>query len=47
MGFENSEDIHCQNSALIMTNGIIKVRQVVDIFDKIIFDSCMFISDSD
>ena len=38
--------IHCQNSALIMTNGIRKVRQGVDIFDKIILDSCNFISDS-
>ena len=38
--------IHCQNSALIMANGIRKVRQGVDIFDKRILDSCKFISDS-
>ena len=36
--------IHCQNSALKMTNGIRKVRQRVDIFDKIILYSCKFIS---
>ena len=34
MGFENSEDIHCQNSALIITNGIRKVRLGVDILTK-------------
>ena len=38
--------IHIQNSAIIMTNGIRKVRQGVDIFDKRILDSCKFISDS-
>ena len=38
--------IHCQNSALIMTNGIRKVRLGVDIFNKRILDSCKFISDS-
>ena len=38
--------IHCQNSALIMTNGIRKVRLGVDIIDKRILDSCKFISDS-
>ena len=38
--------IQCQNSAIIMTNGIRKVRQGVDIFDKRILDSCKFISDS-
>ena len=37
---------HCQNSALIMTNGIRKVRQGVDIFDKRILGSCKFLSDS-
>ena len=37
---------HCQNSAFKMTNGIRKFRQGVDIFDKRILDSCMFISDS-
>ena len=31
--------IHCQNSALIMTNGIGKVRLEVDIIDKRILDS--------
>ena len=36
--------IHCQISALIMTNEIRKIRQGVDIFDKIILDSCKFIS---
>ena len=34
MEFENSEDINCQNSALIMTNGIRKVKKGVDIFNK-------------
>ena len=34
MGFENSEEILCQNSALIIKNGIRKVRKGVDIFDK-------------
>jgi len=29
-----------------MTNGIRKVRQGVDIFDKRILDSCKFISES-
>ena len=38
--------IHCQNSTLIMTNGIRKVRQGVDIFDKRILDSFMLILDS-
>ena len=33
-GFENSEDIHCQNSALKMTNGKKKVRIGVDILTK-------------
>ena len=53
---DNSEDpvsefrililrIQCRNSVLIMTNGIRKVRQGVDIFDKRILDSCKFISD--
>ena len=37
---------HCQNFALIMTNGIRKIRQGVDIFDKRILDSCKFIMDS-
>ena len=32
-GFENSEDEHCQISALKMTNGIRKVRNGVDIID--------------
>ena len=32
--------IHCQNSTIIMTNGIRKVSQGVDIFDKRILDSC-------
>ena len=36
---------HCQNSALIMTKGIRKVRLGVDTFDKRILDSCKFISD--
>ena len=31
---------HCQNTAIIMTNRIRKVRQGVDFFDKIILDSC-------
>ena len=39
-GFENSEDIHCQISALKMTNGIRKVRIGVDIIDKRILNSC-------
>ena len=34
MGFENSDEIHGQNSALIIKNGIKKVRKGVDIFDK-------------
>ena len=38
--------IHCQNSALTMTNGIRKVRQGVEIFDKRNLDSCKFILDS-
>ena len=38
---------HCQNSALIMTNGIRKVRLEVDIFDKRILDSCKFTSASE
>ena len=38
--------IHIQNSAIIMTNGIRKVWQGVDIFEKRILDSCKFISDS-
>ena len=37
--------IHSQTSAIIMTNGIRKVRQGMDIFDKRILDSCKFISD--
>ena len=37
---------NCQNSTLKMTNGIRKVRQEVDIFDKRILDFCEFISDS-
>ena len=45
-GFKNSEDIHCQNSALKMTNGIRNVRLAVDIFDKRILDSFKFISDT-
>ena len=45
-GFENSEDIHCQNSTLKMTNGIRKIRLGVDIFDKRILESCKFISDT-
>ena len=45
-GFENSEDINCQNSALKMTNGIRNVRLAVDIFDKRILDSFKFISDT-
>ena len=32
--------IHCQNFAIIMANGIRKVRQEVDIFDKQSLDSC-------
>ena len=35
----------CQNSALIMTNGISKVRKGVDISNKINIDSCKFISE--
>ena len=35
--------IHCQNSAVIMTNGIRKVRQGLDIFNKRILNSCKFI----
>ena len=38
--------IYFQNSALIMTNGIRKVRKRVDIFDKRILDFCKFILDS-
>ena len=38
--------IHCQNSALIMTNGIRQGRLGVDIFDKRNLDSCKFISDT-
>ena len=38
--------IHCQNSALIMTNGIRKVRLGVDIFDKRTLDFSKFISDT-
>ena len=38
--------INCQNLTLIMTNGIRKVREGVNIFDKRILDSCKFISDS-
>ena len=45
-GFENSEDINCQNSALKVTNGIRKVRLGMDIFDKRILDSCKFILDT-
>ena len=37
--------IQCRNSVMIITNGIRKVRQGVDIFDKRILDSCNFISD--
>ena len=33
-GFENSEDINCQNLTFIMKNGIRKVRNGVDIFEK-------------
>ena len=33
-GLENSENINCQNSVLIITNGIRKVRKGVDIFDR-------------
>ena len=32
--------INCQNFAIIMANGIRKVRQEVDIFDKQSLDSC-------
>jgi len=45
-GFENSEDIHCQNSVLIMTNEITKFRLGGDIFDQRILDSCKFILDT-
>ena len=38
--------IFCQNFALIMTNGIKKIRLGVDIFDKRILDSCTLFSDS-
>ena len=38
--------IHCQNSALIMTNRIRKGRQGVEIFDKRNLDSCKLILDS-
>ena len=38
--------IHSQNFAIIMTNGIRKVRQGVDIFNKRNLDSCKFISDN-
>ena len=38
--------IDCQNSMLIMTNGIRKVKLGVDIIDKRILDSCKFILDS-
>ena len=38
--------INCQNLTLIKTNGIRKVREGVNIFDKRILDSCKFISDS-
>ena len=38
--------IYCQNSALIMTNWIKKVRLGVDIFYKRILDSYKFISNS-
>ena len=45
-GFENSEDINCQNFALKMTNGKRNVRLGVDIFDKRILDFCKFILDT-
>ena len=32
--------IHCQNPAILITNGIRKVRQAVDILDKRILDFC-------
>ena len=32
--------IHCQSSAIIMINGIRKVKQGVDIFDKRMLDYC-------
>ena len=35
--------IHCQNSAFIMTNGIGNFRQGVDIFDKRILDSILYV----
>ena len=38
--------IHCQNSTLIITNGIRKVRLAVDIIDKRILNSCKYILDS-
>jgi len=46
------KNCHCkagfENSALIMTNGVRKVRQGLDIFDRRILDSCkkFIISDS-
>ena len=38
--------INRQNSALIMTNGIRKVKLGIDIFDKRILDPCKFILNS-
>ena len=46
MGFENSEDIHCHNSALITTNGIRKVRLGVDILTKEFLILYKYISDT-
>ena len=43
VGFLNSEDIHCKNSTLIMTNVKRKVRLGVD---KRILGFCKFISDT-